>query len=150
MTTLNYSIEIDAPIDLVWEVLTQFDRYGEWNRFTPKVETTGRLGDPVTLFVRLNEGEGKRLTRSKLTLKKRAAYELCWGAENFFIKANRYQTLTPLEGGKTLYQSREPFGGLLAPLIMWLHRDNLMRGYRWAAEGLKARAEQLAQHAAGA
>lgn len=141
MTTLTTSIDIDAPIEKVWAVLTDFDAYSEWNRFTPIVETSGRIGEPVRLRVRLNEKENGRLTRSALTMKKKAAYELCWGSENFLIKVNRYQTLTPLEDGGTRYESREPFGGLLAPLIMWLHRENLMRGYRWAAEGLKARAE---------
>jgi len=142
MTTLTYTIDINAPIEQVWEVLTDFDAYGAWNRFTPKIETSGRIGERVKLHVRLSEKEGGRLTQSNLTIKKKAAYELCWGSENFLIKANRFQTLTPLESGKTRYESREPFGGLLAPLIMWLHRDNLMRGYKWAAEGLKERAER--------
>lgn len=141
MTTLKYAVDIDAPIEQVWDILTDFGAYAEWNRFTPKIETSGRIGERVKLHVRLSEKENGRLTQSNLTLKKKAAYELCWGSENFLIKANRTQTLTPLEGGKTRYESREPFGGLLAPLIMWWYRENLMRGYKWAAEGLKRRAE---------
>lgn len=143
MTTLTYAIDIDAPIEAVWQVLTEFEAYGDWNTFTPKIETSGRLGEPVRLHVCLNDKENGRLTTSNLIMKKKAAYELCWGAENFFIKANRYQTLTPLANGKTRYESREPFGGLLAPLIIWLLRDKLMRGYRWAAEGLKERVENM-------
>lgn len=141
MTILTYTIDIDAPIEQVWEVLTDFHAYAEWNRFTPKIETSGRIGEPVRLHVRLSDNENGRLTRSNLIMKKKAAYELCWGSENFLIKANRYQTLTPLEDGRTRYESREPFGGLLAPVIMWWHRENLMRGYQWAAKGLKERAE---------
>lgn len=141
MTTLKYAIDIDAPIEQVWKVLTDFDAYGEWNKFTPKIETSGRIGEPVRLHVRLTEQAGGRLTKSNLIMKKKAAYELCWGSENFLIQANRTQTLTPLEDGRTRYESREPFGGLLAPLIMWWHRDNLMRGYKWAAEGLKEKVE---------
>jgi len=27
-------IEIDAPIERAWQILTDVDRYGEWNPFT--------------------------------------------------------------------------------------------------------------------
>ena len=142
MPILSYTINIDAPIEEVWAILTDFEAYDEWNKFTPSVETSGRIGEPVRLQVRLNSNENGRLTRSTLTMKKKAAYELCWGTDGFLLKANRYQTLTPLEDGRTQYESREPFEGLLAPLILWWHRENLMRGYKWAAEGLKERAEK--------
>ena len=143
MPALTTTIDINAPIEIVWAVLTDFEAYGEWNKFTPSVETSGRLGDPVRLQVRLSNNKNGRLTRSTLTLKKKAAYELCWGTDTLLVKANRYQTLTPLKDGRTRYESKEPFEGLLAPLILWWHRDNLMRGYRWAAEGLKERAESV-------
>ena len=140
MTTLTYAIDIDAPIQTVWGVLTQFDKYESWNTFTPQVETTGRLGDGVTLHVRLNDSG--RLTKSNLTIEQIEPYTLCWGDDNLFIKAHRTQTLTQLDDGRTRYESSEPFGGLLAPIIIWLLKSKLMRGYQWAAEGLKKEAEQ--------
>ncbi len=142
MRTLTATIDIEAPIETVWHVLTGFDDYENWNRFTPKVETDGRLGDSVTLHVRLNNFGP--LTKSKLVITQIEPYTLCWGSENFFIKAHRTQTLTRISERKTRYESREPFGGLLAPIIIWLYKTNLMRGYDWAAQGLKVEAEKLA------
>src|SRR5215472_9382187 len=49
----SIAVEIDAPASLVWEVLTDFARYGEWNTFCPGLETTGRLGDMVCMQVRI-------------------------------------------------------------------------------------------------
>ncbi|UCE85470.1 MAG: SRPBCC family protein, partial [Deltaproteobacteria bacterium] len=46
-------IEIDAPIERVWRILTDLDRYADWNPFTPRVESTLRIGAPVHLYVRL-------------------------------------------------------------------------------------------------
>ena len=57
MTTLTTSIDIDAPIEKVWSILTDFEGYSEWNQFTPSVETSGRIGEPVHLQVRLNNTE---------------------------------------------------------------------------------------------
>ena len=53
-------VEIDAPIERVWKILTDTDGYDAWNPFTPQVETTLRIGDPVHLRVRL---VGTRLMR---------------------------------------------------------------------------------------
>ena len=140
MVTLSYTIDIDAPINIVWNTLTDFDSYSGWNKFTPKVETTGRLGDRVTLHVNLNDSG--RMTTSNLVIEQIEPYTLCWGDDNLFIKAHRTQTLTQLDDGRTRYESSEPFGGLLAPIIIWLLKSKLMRGYQWAAEGLKAEAER--------
>lgn len=139
MTTLEVALEIDAPIDQVWRVLTDFENYDSWNRFTPRVETTGMVGEPVDLHVRLNDSG--RLRVQTLTVEQNEPYVLVWGDDNLFIKAHRYQTLTPIDEHRTLYESREPFGGLLAPLIIWLMKDKLMHGYRLAAEGLKKKVE---------
>lgn len=141
MTTLTTSIEINAPIELVWNVLTDFSKYTDWNRFTPIVETSGRLGDGVTLHVNLSSGN--KLTKSQLIIEQFEPYTLCWGDDNLFVKAHRTQTLEQLGPTKTLYQSVEPFAGLIKPIIMLAYKDKLMRGYQWAAEGLKAESERL-------
>ena len=50
-------IEIDAPVERVWQILTDVDRYGDWNPFTPRVETSLAIGDPIHLHVRLRGKE---------------------------------------------------------------------------------------------
>ena len=72
MTTLTYAIDIDAPIQTVWSVLTQFDSYESWNKFSPVVETAGGLGDGVTLHVKLNDSG--RLTKSNLKIEQIEPY----------------------------------------------------------------------------
>ena len=49
-------VAIAAPADLVWEVLTDFPRYGEWNEFCPSIEATLEIGSPVRMRVDLGMG----------------------------------------------------------------------------------------------
>ena len=41
--------EIEAPVDMVWEVLLDFERYGEWNGFHRKIEIVDQPGGTVGL-----------------------------------------------------------------------------------------------------
>ena len=45
------AIDIDAPVERVWEVLTDFERYGEWNPFTTRVDANLEVGASVSLRV---------------------------------------------------------------------------------------------------
>ena len=49
----SIKVEINAPASLVWEVLTDFERYSEWNSFCPGLKTSGKLGDMVYMQVRI-------------------------------------------------------------------------------------------------
>ena len=46
-------IRINAPIDVVWEVLTDVENYGQWNPFTPQAHTDFKIGSPARLRVRM-------------------------------------------------------------------------------------------------
>ena len=37
-------VRINAPIDVVWSVLTEVDKYTEWNPFTPQAGTDFTIG----------------------------------------------------------------------------------------------------------
>ena len=40
-------VTIEAPVEVVWGVLTDVANYAEWNPFTPSVKTDLQLGSPV-------------------------------------------------------------------------------------------------------
>jgi len=76
---IQAEIEIDAPPDDVFDILTDLDRYAEWNPFTPRIDSTLELGAPVNMRVRLFEG--RRLLRQvEYVTVVNSPTQLCWGA----------------------------------------------------------------------
>ncbi|WP_280314638.1 SRPBCC family protein, partial [Nocardia abscessus] len=47
------AVDIDAPADLVWQVITDFPRYGEWNPFVPECRSSLVPGEPIDMLVRV-------------------------------------------------------------------------------------------------
>jgi hypothetical protein len=134
-------VEIDAPIDRVWRILNDFDRYGEWNPFTPRVETTLEIGAPIHLHVRL---VGQRLTHRVEVVTRNQPYTLGWEMQlgaRFLLHAERVQVLTAIDEGRTHYLTEDCFTGWLRPLVLALFGRAMQRGFADCGLGLKKAAE---------
>ncbi len=134
--------DIDAPLDRVWSILVDLDRYGEWNPFTTKVESTLKLGSPAVLHVQM------RPNRKIVQVETVSAFEpgvrMNWKMKlplPFLLKAERCQVLTSLPGGGTRYYTCDEFRGPLVPLVMRIFRADIQRGFEGVAQSLKRRAE---------
>jgi len=137
-------VDIDAPIEQVWRILNDIDRYGEWNPFTPKVETTLRIGDPIHLQVRL---VGERLTHRVEWITRNEPYTLGWEMKlgaRFLLHAERVQVLTAVDENRTRYMTEDRFGGWLRSLVVGLFGKAMERGFRDCGLGLKKAAESQA------
>lgn len=143
--SIQSTIDIDAPIDRVWAILTDLDSYAEWNPFTPTIESTLRVGDPVVLHVAMKPGKKRLIQRETCTICDPERGELGWGMRmglELILRAHRIQRLTSLPNGVTRYFTEDSFSGWLVPLVMKLYRADIQRGFDAAARGLKARAER--------
>jgi hypothetical protein len=140
--SVRAEVEIDAPIERVWEILTDLDRYGDWNPFTPKVETTLRIGAPVHLYVRL---VGQRLMHRVEYVTRNEPHTLGWEMKmgaRFLLYAERVQVLTAIEDRRTHYMTEDRFTGALRPVVLGLFGRAMERGFRDCAHGLKQAAER--------
>ncbi len=135
------SLEIPASIDRVWKVLTALDRYGEWNPFIVKVDgaATPALGARLVLHVKWHDGggaaSGELVTRVEPPGSSAA---LAWRFTGLLptfglVRAERVQTLTRLDDGRTRYESVETFHGLLASFVPLA---KVQRGFERQAEAL--------------
>jgi hypothetical protein len=134
-------ISIDAPIDRVWGILRDFDRYDEWNPFTPKVETTLEIGAPNHLHARMI---GKRLLHRVEYVTRNQPHTLGWEMKfgaRFLLHAERVQVLTALDANRTHYVSEDCFTGWLEPLVFALFGNSMRRGFEDCGRGLKIAAE---------
>ncbi|AKF09303.1 SRPBCC domain-containing protein [Sandaracinus amylolyticus] len=142
---IEASSEIDAPPERVWSILVDLASYAEWNPFTPRIDASLRVGEPVVLHVAMTPGKKRLVQREVCTANDASKHELGWGTTMltpFVLHANRVQRLEPLPGGRTRYYTADAFEGLLVPLVMWLYRSDIQRGFDGVARALKERAER--------
>src|SRR5690242_1862050 len=127
--TIAAETDIDAPIEVVWDILADVARYPEWNPFTHHVETSFEIGAPIKMHVRLGRFE-------RLQVEYISAFEpphrMCWGADfvsSRLMQAERCQTLTALAGGRTHYRSADVFTGPLVPLVLAFFATPVQNGF---------------------
>ena len=147
MTTYTvYSdiVEINAPIEKVWRVLLDFDRYGDWNPFTYKVETDLKIGSPVNLYVKLPRRGSKLQVEyiREVSEPNILSWGMTMGAE-FLLTAVREQHLKALGCECCTYQSTDAFSGVLTPVVKMLFSHSIRDGFNAMAYALKARAETI-------
>ncbi|MEM7548678.1 MAG: SRPBCC domain-containing protein [Bacteroidota bacterium] len=133
---------INAPIEVVWDILENFDNYHTWNDFCPKAETTKVIGDPFVMTVYMKPDQKpiiQKETFSDYEPLKRVGWSLDWG---FWLKTHRIQDLKKLDDTKTHYYTEDKFWGLLTPLVMALYRKDVQRGFDFVAKALKDKAEK--------
>lgn len=135
-------VEVAAPADVVWSVLTDFDRYGDWNPFIDRCRAEPAAGAPIDMRVR-------QLAPVPIPMRERihtvvpgrefgyAMKPLPFGA----LRSNRTHTLTPLTGDRTRYASHFELAGWLAPLVGLLFG----RGFRRGFPGMTAAVEREAE-----
>lgn len=153
--TADCSIVIDAPIDVVWSVMTDFPRYGEWNPFLvsirPRDGGAVRVGTAVSLHVRWSDGGEERTIEVVTQLDppspsgapRRAVMEYRYTGllpRLQLVKGARAQTLEQAPGGPTIYRTHEAFRGLIAFAVPLA---KVQDGFERHAAALKARAESL-------
>ncbi len=117
-TTISTTIDIDADPQAVWEVLTDFAAYAEWNPFMHRIEGAPEVGSK--LVVRVVPPGGRGMTFKPTVLAARPAQELRWlgklGVGGLFDGEHSF-VLTPNADGSTHLTHAERFSGLLVALL---------------------------------
>lgn len=141
---VSYPIKIDANPAIVWEVLTDLERYPEWNRYSPTV--TGRIGVGEVIWVEAHlDNEIKHVQNFVLSVIPQQ--ELCWQSADwygFLARGTRCRWLSVTDSGATIMVHHEVMRGPLAWLIDWVYRDRIERGLQLVNESVANRAESLA------
>lgn len=124
MKTIHTEIDIDAPPPTVWVLLTDFDRYPDWNPFIPRAE--GALQEGATIEVQLESPGGRGMTFRPTLQRVESPRELRWLGHLFIpnlFDGEHIFELSPNGEGGTHFVQRETFGGWLVPLLWPLLED---------------------------
>lgn len=139
---IQTTIDIDADSDAIWQVLTDFSSYEDWNPMLRNVQTDLRPGAPVRFQVR-REGARPLKLKAKITTLCEAR-SLAWhGGSAAIISGKHYFRIEPLAGQRCRFHHGEHFKGVLLPLIKGILK-NAPELYRAMNEALKRRVEDRA------
>jgi hypothetical protein len=141
MRELRTAIEIEAAPGRVWQILTDFASYPEWNPFIRSIR-----GEPMPgakLDVRIEPPGGRGMTFKPTVLEVEPERELRWlgrlllpgifdGEHSFHIE--------PVGDARVHFVQAERFRGVLVPLF-GKTLEQTERGFREMNEALKRRAE---------
>jgi hypothetical protein len=139
---LQTTIEIEAPPEGVWAVLTDFPRYPEWNPFVTAI--SGDVVEGARLQVRLTPPGGRAMTfKPRVTVVERGlTFE--WlghlGISGIFDGRHRFELLPTATG--TRFTQGESFSGLLVRMMARSLDSSTLAGFAAMNEALKARVEQ--------
>lgn len=132
-----------ATPEKVWEVLTDFDRWAEWNPSIPSIEGEPSIGSTVALTLAM-PGRPAAKVKAKLTQVDPGRC-LAWdgniGSDRLFA-GHREFLIEPQGGGTVHFTHIERVSGLLFPLFRVVMGDAIRRHHEDLNDAVKKRAEE--------
>jgi hypothetical protein len=138
---LRTEVEIDAPPERVWAVLTDFARYPEWNPFITRI--SGELEVGTKLAVTLSPPESRDWTFRPSVLVCDAPRELRWLGHLWFkglFDGEHFFRCLPADGGRTRFVQGENLKGFLVKYVT-ASLTHVTRGFVYMNQALKKRVE---------
>ena len=141
MKSLHAAVDIDAPAERVWQVVSDFGRYSDWNPFIVRAAGEPRVGErlditiaapgmkPVSFRPRVLDVEPGRLVRWKGEFKLPGLFD------------RRHALIVdPLDGGRSRFTTHEDVTGILLPFVGRVMTAS-QQGFDLMARAVKERAE---------
>ncbi len=143
--TIRSAIEIRAPLETVWGVLTDFAAYPEWNPHIRRVRGTVDKGARISI----NTGPpgGRVIVMRPTVIMWEPPNELRW--RSTFVSGRLFTgehgfRLEPTAADRVRFVQEEIFSGLLVPVFARLRLPRTRTGFDETNEALRARAERMA------
>lgn len=146
MKELRTEITINAPIEIVWKLLTDFNRYPEWNPFIKSISGIAAPGEK--LVVELQPPDSKPMVFRPVCKTFLPPQRFSWKgrllAPGIFDGEHIFE-LEHLLPNTTKLVHREKFSGILVPFLWKQLNNNTRRGFEMMNEKLKWLAEKNVQ-----
>lgn len=142
MTELHTHIEIDAPAERVWKILTNFSAYQDWNPFIRSVICAElKPGEMIEIALLPPGGEGWTFRPMLITV--HPERELKWLGRLFLpglFDGEHCFTIEVVDSHHVRFVQSEKFRGLLVPFFKGL-LEKTRCGFEEMNRALKTRAE---------
>ena len=138
MRNIRTELDIDAPIEEVWSVLSDIENWESWNPVVPKIQARKQLGGGVRFEIHVPPGKPLKLAAKFLAWEENR--EMAWGGGiPGVFSGNHYFRLEPRDAGGCRIIHGEDFRGLV-PLLLFTRKRvaNIEAAYSRMNEALAA------------
>ena len=140
---IKTEILINAAPEKVWSILTNFEKYPDWNPFIKSINGELKVGNKI--IAHLEPPEAKGMTFKPTVLSYEANKEFSWLGHllfaGLFDGQHKFELIDNKNGTTTFIQS-EKFKGILVPLFKKMLDYNTVNGFNAMNKKLKELAEQ--------
>lgn len=137
-------IAIDAPAQVVWDILTDLPNYNAWNPFCIRAESTLEMDAPVFMQLNSYTMPGQLQPNVEYVCEVEEPRLLSWGAkwiDEFPYPARRDQIIEETGPESCIYTSSDAFLGEHGWHVMTFCGPWVTRAFNDTARALKAHAE---------
>lgn len=140
---ISTEITIAASPEKIWEILTDFNKYPNWNPFIKSIQGEAKVGQKIT--ARIEPPDASGMTFKPTVLCFDTAKEFRWLGHllfpGLFDGEHKFELIDNNNGTTTFIQS-EKFKGILVPLFKKMLEVNSRNGFILMNEKLKELAER--------
>ncbi len=149
---LRTELEIDAPPARVWQALTDFSAYHEWNPFITRIAVKGELQRGAVLTITVSPPESSEATFRPEVLVCEEPRELRWRGKLWvkgLFDGEHYFLCQETPEGRTRFVQGENFKGLFVKML-GKQLTHVARGFVYMNQALKSRVEGTPRKAGNA
>ena len=143
MKEVYSEIQINASASVVWDILTDFEKFGEWNPFITEISGKLKEGSELRVFMEPPNSKGMEF---KPTLKKvETEKKIQWLGKIWIPKlfdGEHSWTINQIDDNTVLFIQKERFTGIFIPFFTKLLK-NTKSGFEMMNQNLKQRAEEM-------
>jgi len=140
---VEHRLGVQAPAEIVWEVVSDFETWHQWNPLYHKAEGQMKIGTTLTLEQHL---PGQPATVIAPIVQDWVPYEqLHWRSSRMggFVTAIRYLEIENMGPQNSTFSNGELFMGLLLRFISREERRQLRAAFTQMGEAVRDRAEAI-------
>jgi hypothetical protein len=146
---IEHRIGIQAPAEVIWEVIADLPSWKDWNPTYTKASGDIRIGSTLDMTLEL-PGQAAQQIRP-VVLEWVPNEQLHWRLSLIggLVKTTRYIEIDNLAAASCIVSNGEFFAGIMGPTVVRRMGGSVRRGFIAMNEALKARAEAQWQAAQG-
>ena len=139
---IEFVREIAAPADTVWQVITDFSSYSQWNPFVTACSCDLTVGAPIAMTVRLGE-QVRDQVEFVSEVVPGELFEYRMKPVGWLLHSYRQHEVCAVNDTTTRYRSIFELNGWISPLVGMMLGKALQNGFEGMTDSLVSRAESM-------